>query len=93
MYSLRMALRQVIALLVAELRTLLECMTGHGDEVDMGHAAQQLRRSRREVCFVESSLHTLYFMLHTSYFIFYTGLLRRERPHFRAHILPQALVF
>ena len=47
---------QVITLLVAELRTLCECMGGYGDVEDAEQAVRQLEFSHRGPCFFEAGI-------------------------------------
>jgi len=55
---------QVITLLVAELRTLCECMGGYGDVEDAEQAVRQLEFSHRGPCFFEAGIDFALNFLH-----------------------------
>ena len=50
------AVWQVLAIFVSELRSLLECIAGHGDEEDGEQAVLAIRSSKRGPSFLESGL-------------------------------------
>ena len=50
------AVWQVVAIFVSELRSLLECIAGHGDEDDRAQAILSIRASKRGPSFIEAGL-------------------------------------